>query len=117
MNETIFKSEAACWLLVLLPASPFRKMPGAPALISFNTRKGEVFSLETSLVQACHIAFYQEHANKIAEHATGSQTGNTNVSYHGVFVLFCFSDKCCLVANAWTGSLQLLCLVLILTMP
>jgi len=63
------------------------------------------------------MAFYQEQANKIAEHGTGSATGNTNVSHHRVCALLCFSDKCCLVAGACTGSLQLLCLVLILAVP
>lgn len=63
------------------------------------------------------MAFYQEQANKIAEHGTGSATGNTNVSHHRVCALLYFSDKCCLVAGACTGSLQLLCLVLILAVP
>lgn len=69
-----------------------------------------------TLGAGCKMAFYQEQANKIAERGTGSATGNTNVSHHGVCALLCFSDKCCLVADACTGSSQLLRLILILAM-
>lgn len=92
-------------------------MPGTPALISFNTRKREAFSRESSL-GASQTDLIKSRLIKLWRMELGhmQETKMFPISGFECFLVF-FADKRCLVANARTSALQLLCLLLILTMP